>query len=448
MIESSLHQFLSVDAPAILAALFASLACALLGNFLVLRRVSLMGDAISHAVLPGIVIGFLVSGSRSIGPVFLGAAAAAILTAVLIDLIKRYGRIESGASMGVVFSIMFALGVLLIEQASARSVDLDADCLLHGQLETIFWFPPSTWTTLLQFSTLKELPQELLMAGGVFTISVALTYLIWKELKIFSFDPALTAALGFNTNFISLLLMIILAAAVVVSFKIVGSILVIGMIICPAAIARFWTDNLKVQVFLSLLFSAFAVVVGYFLATMGVRYIGIDYALSASGMMVTTLGVILMASVIAAPQYGIIGRAIRNFSLGISTEREDMLARLYKSLENEGRAILPMPAKTFRDKLIKFFARRDLKLSGLLINKGLSETGMAEAQRVVRAHRLWEGFLVTEAGLPPDHVHEPAEKLEHYTSAGMASALSGAQQDTTKDPHGRDIPELKSPKSS
>ncbi|MCB0320226.1 MAG: metal ABC transporter permease, partial [Bdellovibrionales bacterium] len=138
------YQFLSIDFPPLIATTAAAIACASLGNYLILRKLSLMGDAISHSVLPGIVLAFLLSSSRDILPIFLGAALAGTLSAITIEAVRRYGRVESGTSMGVVFSIFFALGVLLMELAAARNVDLDADCLLHGQLEGIFWYPPET----------------------------------------------------------------------------------------------------------------------------------------------------------------------------------------------------------------------------------------------------------------------------------------------------------------
>ena len=180
----TIYQLLSLDLPPFLSAVFAAASCSLLGNFLVLRRVSLMGDAISHAVLPGIVIAFLVSGSRSSLPIFIGAALAGVLTTLLVELVRRLGRMEAGAAMGVVFSLLFALGVLLIEQAAARNIDLDADCLLHGQLESIFWYPPETWAQFLSLSTIALLPSEVITSICVFALCVLFVLALYKELKI------------------------------------------------------------------------------------------------------------------------------------------------------------------------------------------------------------------------------------------------------------------------
>src|SRR4051812_22117411 len=142
------QEFLQIDLPALTAAVLACISCALVGNFLVLRRQSLLGDAISHAILPGIVAGFLVTGSRAGLPVILGALAAAVVAGVLIEAVRRLGRLDSGAAMGVVFTVMFAGGVVLIEQGAARAVDLDADCVLYGQLEAILWLAPTRWSDL------------------------------------------------------------------------------------------------------------------------------------------------------------------------------------------------------------------------------------------------------------------------------------------------------------
>ncbi len=133
----NLADFIMIDLPPLTTAVLAAVTCGLLGNFLVLRRMSLMGDAISHAVLPGLVAAFLISGSRQSGPMFIGAAAAGIVTALLVELTRKLGRVESGAAMGVVFTILFAAGVLLLEQAGARGVDLDAGCVFNGQLEIV-----------------------------------------------------------------------------------------------------------------------------------------------------------------------------------------------------------------------------------------------------------------------------------------------------------------------
>src|SRR5688572_19126384 len=154
--------FLVQDFPVLAAGLLASIACAIIGSFLVLRRMSLMGDAISHAVLPGIVIAFLLSDSLAALPVFIGAAAIGVVTAALTELIHRLGRVESGASMGVVFTVLFAVGVLLLERTGGRSIHLDADCVLYGAMESVLWTSaPDSWSDLLTRETWSDFPRQI-----------------------------------------------------------------------------------------------------------------------------------------------------------------------------------------------------------------------------------------------------------------------------------------------
>lgn len=307
----SLETFLRLDLPQMLAALFATLACGLLGNFLVLRRQSLMGDAISHAVLPGIVVAFLVAGSRATWPIFVGAAVAALLAAILIDLVVRYGRMDAGTAMAVVFSIFFAGGVVLMEQAAASNVDLDAECVLYGQLEDIIWLAPKSIASLADPAVWRDLPREVATLAATLVISALAVWAFWKELKLASFDPALATALGYPAAWINLGLMVLVGAVAVAAFEAVGSILVIAMFICPAAAARLLTDRLATQVGWSLVFAAVSAIGGYVLAGFGPFWIGLENSVAASGMIAVVSGFILALSVLAAPRHGLLARAAR-----------------------------------------------------------------------------------------------------------------------------------------
>ncbi|MEM9802820.1 MAG: metal ABC transporter permease [Planctomycetota bacterium] len=256
----------------LLAGTLAAVCCGVLGNFLVLRRLSLMGDAISHSVLPGLVIAFLVTSTRSPLVMFLGAAIAGVATVVLVEVVKRLGRVEPGAAMGVVFSVLFALGVLLIQRAAAERVDLDADCVLHGQLETLVWYgAPDTLGEALRWSNLQHVPRQVAVLFGMVVAAVLFVVLFFKELRIAAFDPALATTLGFNSTALHYLLMIFVAAATVASFEAVGSILVIAMLVCPAATARLLTDRLSTQIAWSV---AIATAAGVgFSSTNGTRWV-------------------------------------------------------------------------------------------------------------------------------------------------------------------------------
>jgi manganese/zinc/iron transport system permease protein len=437
----SLHTFLSTDLPALLAATFAAVSCALLGNFLVLRRQSLMGDAISHAVLPGLVAAFLIAGTRSAWPMFVGAALAGVVTVVLVELVRRLGRVEPGAAMGVVFSIMFALGVVLLERAAARHVDLDADCVLYGQLELIFWFPPNTWSDLLTLDTLSQFPRQPTTLAVVTFLTIALVTLLFKELRLAAFDPDLATSLGFSATVLHFILMLFVAGAVVASFEAVGSILVVAMLICPAATARLLTDRLLPQVLVSVLAALISALGGYALAATAPTWLGTPKALSAAGMITTVSGVLLTAAIFFSPTHGVLAKRLRHVRLAITIAREDLLATLYRLEE----ANQPPPAAAQSSVLSpQSFALR-LALRNHEIEQTpsgalrLTETGRDAARRLIRTHRLWETYLVEAANLRPDHVHDTAETLEHLTTPPIHAELTRHPPPPT-DPQGKPIP--------
>lgn len=304
------QEFLQIDLPAMTAAVLACISCALVGNFLVLRRQSMLGDAISHAILPGIVVGFLVTGSRAGLPVIIGALAAAVLAGVLIEAVRRLGRLDGGAAMGVVFTVMFAGGVVLIEQGAARAVDLDADCVLYGQLEAILWLAPTQWSDLADPAVWADLPHQVVVLVAVTLLCVVCVTLFYKELALTSFDPGLATTLGYPAGLFHYGVVVLVAVAAIASFEAVGSILVVAMLICPAATARLLTDRLPVQLWLSVLIGGITGAGGYLLGAFGPSVLAGEPAdaLNAAGMIATLAGVLLMAAVLFAPRHGILGR--------------------------------------------------------------------------------------------------------------------------------------------
>ncbi len=429
MIPDLIQTFLTLDLFPILAAIFAALSCGLLGNFLVLRKQSLMGDAISHAVLPGLVGAFLITQSRSPGIMFAGAAISALITVVLVEVIKRLGKVEPGAAMGVVFSVLFALGVFMLENASARSVDLDADCVLHGNLQTLFWTTsPTEWNHFLSASIKDEVPRQLWTLLGTTLAVIIFITVFFKELRIASFDAGIATVQGINAGFMHMALMTFVAIAAVASFEAVGSILVIAMLICPAATARLLTDRLITQILVSAVIALLTAIGGYALAS----WMGVN----AAGMMASTAGAILVVVMIGSPSHGIIAKARNQRKLGNLVALEDILGSLYRLAETD--------EHTTRDRLIatlgftnrttkamdRALADNLVKLVGTHLQ--LTQSGLAHGAAIIRKHRQWEGYLVDEAGFSPDHVHDTAEKLEHLIDPDLPNQHT--------DPHGKPIP--------
>ncbi|WP_375551102.1 metal ABC transporter permease [Rhodophyticola porphyridii] len=295
-------EFVPLSLTPILIGMFAAIACALPGNFLVLRRQALIGDAISHVVLPGIVVAFLLTGAVTAWPMMLGAAGAALISVVLIEAIRRLGRIETGAAMGVVFTAMFAAGVLLLERSDTSSVHLDVEHALMGNLESLIWLEATGWRSLLDPQALAGLPPELPRLALVLALVIAFTWVFWRPLKISTFDEGFAQVLGMRTDLLGIALVMIAAIAAVAAFDAVGSIIVIAMFICPPAAARLMTDDLARQVGWSVVFATLSAILGYVFAGYGPLWLGGSDSVSAAGMIATVSGVILALAALFGPR--------------------------------------------------------------------------------------------------------------------------------------------------
>ena len=231
--------------------------CALPGSFLLVRRQAMLGDAVAHAVLPGIAIGFLVSGTRSGFWMLFGAVLAGLTTAGLTQVLRGIGGVDRGSALGVVFSTLFALGLVLIVQ-TADSVDLDPACVLYGQIELV----PLDLFEIQGVDIPRAVPWMLLV---LVVIGLGMG-LLWKELLITSFDSSMAESHGIPTWAMHQLLMVFVASGCVVAFESVGSILVLALLIGPPAIARLFTADFLRMVVLAAAIGIFISVMGHFLA--------------------------------------------------------------------------------------------------------------------------------------------------------------------------------------
>ena len=274
----------------ILTGSLVAVACSLLGSFLVLRKMSMVGDAISHAVLPGLVIAYLLSGSRASFPMLIGAALFGILTTLLIELFQKHFKLQVDASIGVTFTALFAIGVIMISSLAGK-IDLDQDCVLYGE---IAYVPIDIWFT---DSGLSLGPYSVWIIGTALLIVIAFVLFGYKGLKITTFDENYAASLGISTAFWHYALMSMVSLTTVVSFEAVGAILVVAFFIIPAATAYLWTNQLKNMLLLSCLFGIVSAVLGYFLAA----YINGSIA----GAMATVAGSIFLVSFLINPDTGL-----------------------------------------------------------------------------------------------------------------------------------------------
>ena len=438
----NLITFIQNDLPSLLAAVLASVACAVVGALLVLRRMSLMGDAISHAVLPGIVAAFVIGGSLQAWPVFIGAVLIGVLTSLLTDTIHRLGRVESNAAMGVVFTVLFAIGVIWMTHVGGKStVHLDPDCVLYGDLQNIVWIWPDMLGTdgRIQFTprALAELPGVIWTLLGVALLVIGVITVLFKEFRLTAFDAELAAALGFRPGLMHYVLMTLVAISTVASFEAVGSILVVAMLIVPGLCAHLLTDRLSTMLVLSALIAAVAAVGGYVIAAL--------LHVNAAGMIGVTLGGLLAITTLISPQHGWLIRLWRRRHLRLGMLREDVLGRLYRRSEETGTAsATPAMIAAWTgshgqgERILKTLIRRgEARHAGASIE--LTDAGLTQARELIRSHRLWESYLVQKLELPLDHVHERAHQLEHITDADLRQRLS-QRLGSEVDPHGRAIP--------
>lgn len=459
--SSLIDDWFELDTWIVITAALAAMACAIPGSFLVLRRQSMMGDALTHTVLPGIVAAFLLShylkstgwittdpadphqafDATSYTFMFAGAMLTGVLTAVLTEWISRQGGVESSAALGVVYTSLFAVGLLTIRLA-ADNVHIDPDCVLYGNLESV-WTGPG------------EIPRAAWVSGGSLLLNVILATCFFKELRISTFDPALATSLGINATLIHYALMAVTAATAVAAFESVGNILVIAMLIVPAATAHLLTDRLWLMLVLAALVGAASAAIGHAMALIlppllmtpfadqpllsGVPIDSLDA--STSGMMAATAGGLFIIAMLFGPRHGVVLRMVHRLRLAIRIAAEDLLGTLYRQDETSAHT---GPAVR-HDSLVQRFAnsrlRRHRLVTGSSEHPVLTEAGRHAARKLIRAHRLWESYMARHFDVPADHLHETAHRVEHYLDPELRDQLAHELDTPGIDPHGREIPD-------
>jgi manganese/zinc/iron transport system permease protein len=421
----------------VLAGILCAVAASLPGNFLLLRRMSLLGDAISHAVLPGLAVAFLISESRSSIPMFLGAVIVGVLTALFTEWIRNFGDVDEGASMGVVFTTLFALGLVMIVQA-ADHVDLDPGCVLYGAIEL----------TPLDTVVFKgvAVPRVILVLGTVTVVNLMLVLIFFKELKLSAFDPSLSTSVGISAKLMHYLLMIIVAITAVASFESVGNILVVAMFVVPPATAYLLTERLSRMVLMSAVTAALSAIFGHLSASVVPGWFGFR-STSTAGMMALSAGMLFLITSLLAPNKGVLVRIARRQRLTLRILSEDLIALLYRMDERRPDCTATLDqlrAVLFSSRLLSSLLMSQHARRGHVVTTPsgyqLTESGRRLGAELVRSHRLWEQYLVSEGGVSVDRIHGQAERLEHFTNRELRDRLEQETSAPSIDPHGRPIP--------
>ncbi len=395
-------------------------ACGVLGCFVVLRRMALIGDALSHAILPGVVVSFMLTNRTEISYLFLGALFAGVMSAGLIKLVSQLSRTKEDSSIGIVFTAFFALGIILASSLP-RGTHFDLKCFLFGD-------------------PLAVGPNDVLMMGIVAPAVIVTIFLVYHRLKIASFDPLVAATMGISVSTIHYLLMGMLSATVVAGLKTTGVILVVAMVITPASAAYQLCNRLWTMLILAGVFGAVSAAAGMSLAFI---------TNSPTGPAMVIVATVLFAlAMLLSPQHGLVLRAMRRRGMRRHVDSEDCLKAVYK-LDESGMVggALEVARQTGLSPARVESMLRSLRAERLIERKGLAATltpaGRRQAAELVRAHRLWESYLAGEAGIDMDNIHAEAERLEHVHE--LADEVEEKLGFPRRDPHGEVIPSREGP---
>lgn len=410
-----------------------AICCALAGCFLVLRRMSLLGDALSHSVLAGIAGTYLVTGSVEPIPMLIGALLAGIATAVMTQFVHKHASVPEDSSIGIVFTSLFAFGVVVVSQA--EHVHLDLDCVLFGDLA----FAGVNLRPLFGYLW----PDSFRTLVPALIITILMLVVFWKELRLTSFDPTLALTLGFSATFMHYLLTTVVAVVTVSAMEVVG-LLVVALLIVPAATARLLTDKLSTMLWLSCLIGITSTTLGYLLA--------LRWNSSAAGLTAVVAGVCLLIAIVLSPTSGVLGRVVRTIKLRIRICAEDVLAGLFRQQERSENPQLAAVASAGEchqmagGGVLANAALRWLRSRQLLAGDGqqisLTDRGLNYARSLVRSHRLWEAYLQENFDLNADHLHDPAEDMEHFIGPELQQQITEELAAPAEDPHGRAIPNV------
>lgn len=400
---------------ALLASSMVGVMCGVLGCFIVLRNMSLIGDALAHAILPGVVFAFMLVGYSALG-FFTGAVLAGLFTAVGITWIQHNAKTKNDAAIGIVFTAMFSIGVMGISAISrGDGVHLDLKDFLFGNV-------------------LGVANSDLYITAAV-TIYVILSVAVfYRYLFVSTFQPVIAQTMGISVKLIHYFLMLLLSFAVVASLQTVGVILVVAMLITPASTALLLSNRLKWVLIISAFFGLLSAIIGFILAVI--------FETTPGPAMAVTATFFYLLAVFFAPERGLLFRAYRNRLLKRKIQLEDCIKQAYRlQIKNQLTQNNLLNNLGFgKSVLLKHI--RQLQSKGFMLadQLKLSEKGIKEAKRLVRAHRLWETYLVDKIGLTTEQIHEEAEKYEHLLTDDILDQVDQTLGFPTIDPHGSPIP--------
>jgi ABC-type Mn2+/Zn2+ transport system permease subunit/Mn-dependent DtxR family transcriptional regulator len=422
-------RFLTFRDPSLRYALIGSvllgISCGLLGGFIVVRKMALMGDALSHAVLPGVAAGFLWNMDKDPLAILIGATIAGLLGSMMVSALTRTTRIKEDAALGLVLASFFAAGLCLqsMIQRLPTGNQSGLDKFMFGQAAALGG-------------------EDIALMSVVTVLAVGLVGLFYKELLVTSFDEGFARASGLPVGWVHHGLMLLLAMSVVIALQAVGVVLVSAMLITPAAAAYLLTDRLHRMLGLAVLFGVLAAVMGAFFSFVGRN-------LPTGPLMVLGASTVFLGAFLFGPRHGVIAKWWARRSHTGRTKRENTLKAIYHVWEGEGGVAEGVTLTALAEK--RRATLEELRTEvGALERHGLASVegpmvyftpaGRQRGAEIVRNHRLWELYLTNSANIAPDHVHDDAENIEHVLGEDVVRELERRLGYATRDPHGKIIP--------
>lgn len=410
---------------AVAGAMLMGICCGVLGGFVVVRKMALVGDALSHAVLPGVALGFLWNLSKDPLAIFIGATVAGLAGTAMVRAITATTRLKEDAALGLVLASFFAVGACLVTmiQRLPTGNKSGVDKFLFGQAAAIG-------------------RDDLVLMTIVAVLVLALVAAFYKELLVSSFDRAFARASGLPIAWVDRGLMLLLAFTVVIALQAVGAVLVSAMLITPAAAAYLLTDRLHRLLLLAATFGVAAGLLGAFFSFIGPN-------LPTGPFMVIAASVVFAGAFFFGPRHGVVARWWRQRDRAARTKRENTLKAIYQVWERRGTGPEGVSFAELAERRRETAAEARAQAAALATH-GLATLhgeqifftpqGRRRAVEIVRNHRLWELYLTNSANIASDHVHEDAEKIEHVLGEEVVRELERRLNYAQLDPHGRRIP--------
>ncbi|MBL7833912.1 MAG: metal ABC transporter permease [Cyclobacteriaceae bacterium] len=426
---NSLAEFFSFADPniryVVVGSVLLTASSAIVGTFTFLNKRSLIGDAIAHAVLPGICLGFIVAGTKNPLVLIIGAFITGWLSLIAVDFITRKTRIKEDTAIGLILSVFFGIGILMLTviQKSGNASQSGLDHFLFGKAAALVG---------------SDLYAFLIVA----VILLVVVYILFKEFALMAFDKAYAKSIGYPVRTLELILTSLIVLAVVIGIQAVGVVLMAAILITPAAAARFWTDRIVVMVLLASAFGAFSGLAGAYISF-------VAPAMPTGPWIVIVISTIAFVSFFLAPKRGVLYRLVRQNNIRQTINNENVLKVMYQLGEENKNFFIPrhldeiIRRRKYEKRALQSILRRLLH-QGYVEQTGnlwsLTEEGKKKAQRVVKIHRLWELYLTTYMKIAPDHVHEDAETIEHLLTPELEAELEKQLGYAKLDPHQTKIP--------